>query len=278
MGKSFNGPYGHLNGKVGKLVHYMLKGQPIVRVVGAPSKKRSHKQKANQQAMSVIMNLLRPASRFINAGFELMARDTVWNPHNLAVSYNKRQALKGEYPKLSVDYSKVQLSQGDLPLAKKLEMKREENGIRISWDPAMQDQGDYDDDMVMVMTLYPEKDKANCILNATQRGTGSCFIPLEHPEGTQIEVYLAFKSSDGSGVSDTAYLGNLNGVAESKEERRKKEKRKAIENRLKIISANYFKQIQDNKGVKPQSNRFRALEKEYQDLKQRLDNLPLPQE
>lgn len=45
MAISKNGAYGHPNGKIGKLIHYMLKGQPVVRVVGRKSNKLSDKQR-----------------------------------------------------------------------------------------------------------------------------------------------------------------------------------------------------------------------------------------
>lgn len=274
MAKSLNGPYGHLTGKAGKLVHYMLKGQPIVRSVGVPSKKRSLRQKANQQAMGVIMELLRPTLRFINAGFELQARDTVWNPHNLAVSYNKRHALQGEYPNLSVNYSKVQFSTGTLPLAKGLKLEKEAAGVRISWDTTLQDKGDFQDDMVMVMAVYPAKKAADCILNITQRGTGTCFLPFRTDELTQIELYLAFKSSDGTAISETAYLGNLNGVTATTVTAVQRKNYLKTQARFKAIAANYFKQISDNRGIKPQHKRFLAVAKEYELLFEKLKDHP----
>lgn len=275
MGKALNGPYGHLQGKVGTLVHYMLKGQPVVRIVGAPPKKRSQKQKANQQAMSLIMDLLRPALRFINTGFELQARDTVWNPHNLAVSYNKKHALQGEYPNISVDYSKVMVSKGELPQAKNLKMEQEKNGLRISWDPQTQNKGDYADDMVMVLVLHPATGQAYCLLNVGQRGAGSCFVELEDNKATaQTEVYLCFRSSSGKKISDSVYLGNLNGVTESKEKPHQKARRQKLESRFKAVSANYYKQIANNNGVKPKAKAFHSLEAEYHMLKSRLEKPP----
>lgn len=276
MGKAFNGPYGHIQGKVGGLVHYMLKGQPIVRAVGVNTKPPTQKQKANRQAMAVTMELLRPALRFINAGFQLEAADTTSNPHNLATSYNKKHALKGEYPNISVDYGKVMVSKGELPLAGNMKMEQENNGIRISWDPKHQDLGDYADDLAMVLVLHPATQQAYCLLNAGHRGAGSCFVEVEGNKSTaQTEVYLCFRSSDGMNISDSVYLGNLNGAVEKKEKPHQKVKRQKMEARFNSISANYFKQIADNHGVKPENKDFRCLEKEYELLKKRLEDPPV---
>jgi hypothetical protein len=92
----------------------------------------SRDQLANYQSMAVTMRLLKNMTAFINSSFEIEARGTVKNQHNLATSYNKKQALKGEYPNISVDYSKVVLSYGDLEIAQDLKMVKTDTGIQIS--------------------------------------------------------------------------------------------------------------------------------------------------
>lgn len=271
MGKAFNGPYGHLQGKVGKLVHYMLKGQPVVRVVGAPSEHRSLKQRANQQAMKAIMDLLRPALHFINVGFELQARDTVWNPHNLAISYNKKHALKGTFPELSVDYSKVQLSAGTLPVAKDLTMQQTAEGIRINWNTVLQDQGDWNDDIVMAIALFPGTGRAVYQLNIAQRGAGTCLLAipgdlLDKPAA----VYLVFKSADGRNISKTAYAGQMNGSRIAKAEKRAAQKEMVMKKRLASLERKYVEQIEQHGGKKPENKAFLKLAADYEMLKQRL--------
>lgn len=274
MAKSPNGPHGNLIGKVGNLVHYMLKGQNVVRTVGAPSKHRSTKQKANQQAMTVLMDALRPALRFINAGFELKARNTVWNPHNLAVSYNKKHALQDTYPKLRVDYSKLCFSQGSVPMAKDLHAQKEAGGIRISWNPTLQHEGDWNDDIVMVMALFPGKERAEYQLNAGLRVTGNCLLALpQNWLDQQMEIYLVFKSSDGTGISDTAHIGSLNAPATVASTQKAQKKVQVLKANFKAVEATYFRKIKENNDIKPQTRAFRRLEKEYEILRQKVNLL-----
>lgn len=271
MAISPNGPHSHPNGKIGNLIYYTLNGQQIVRIVGVNTKPPTNKQKANHQAMAVTMNLLRPALRFINTGFRLEATGTTRNPHNLATSYNKKHALKGEYPNISVDYSKVMVSKGNLPLAGNLKMERENNGLRISWDPRDQNKGDYADDIVMVLVLHPATQQAHCLLNAGHRGAGNCFVELENNKSlAQTEVYLCFRSSSGVKISDSAYLGNFNGETGNRKEAKKKEKQQALKSRFEQVKANYLQQLQDAGSVKPKHKTFRLLESEYLMLKRRL--------
>jgi hypothetical protein len=159
--------------------------------------------------MSVTMDLLRPINDFINSSFELEARGTVKNPHNLATSYNKKLALKGEYPNISVDYSKVVLSYGDLPVSKNLKINSAEKGVQISWEA---NEG-FGNDIVMIMLYHPLRKEATYTLNACRRDAEQHFMRIwnHSMQNDPVEAYICFKSADGKQISNSIYLGNLNG-------------------------------------------------------------------
>lgn len=211
MAKSPNGPFGQLNGKLRNLVFYTLNGQPIVRTIGINNKKPSKAQLANYQAMAVTMDLLRPIKDFINSSFELEAQGTVKNQHNLATAYNKKQALQGAYPDIRINYSKVVFSYGDLPVSTNLKLAKAEKGVYISWES---NEG-LDDDIVMVMLYHPLQKDATYTLNASRRDAEQCFLRIWDPakQDEPIEAYICFKSADGKCISNSVYLGNLNGEA-----------------------------------------------------------------
>ncbi|ALL06389.1 hypothetical protein AQ505_13305 [Pedobacter sp. PACM 27299] len=222
MAICYAGPHGHPSGKIGKLFFYTLNGQPVCRLIGRPGKP-SINQLGNRQAMSVTMSLFKPMADFINVSFKLEAEGTVKNPHNLATSYNKKYALTGQYPNIKVDYSKVILSKGSLEMAEDLKLSKGEEGINLSWNTAGFENGRYDD-ILMVMVSHPDREHASSFLNAAKREDGSCFIPVhsEWMRNGQMEVYVCFKSASGQLISDSAYAGNLNGLAESQKEQEEK--------------------------------------------------------
>ena len=270
-----SGLYGQPSGKIGKLVFYMLNGQPVCRLVGRAGKP-SVNQLANRQSMSVTMDLLKPMSDFINVGFKLDSEGTVKNQHNLATSYNKKTALTGEYPNIKVDYSKVILSKGSLEMAKDLKVSKGEAGINLSWNDLITENGSYDD-ILMVMVNYPDKKQASSFLNVAKRKDGTCFIPVfraEWMKNTQMEIYVCFKSANGKLISDTTYAGNLNGVAETEKEKAETTDYNAIKARYELISADYHKRLMENWEGKTESKAFRHLEREYLVLKKRLEHLP----
>ncbi|WP_316843061.1 DUF6266 family protein, partial [Pedobacter gandavensis] len=258
MAIASHGPQGHYSGKVGNLVFYMLNGQPIVRLIGRKGKP-TILQKANYQKMEVTMKLLRNMGSFIKLGFGLQAKGTVHNAHNLATSYNKKQALKGEYPNISIDYSKVLLSQGKMPATRDLKITKLEDGLEISWDPTQTDELDFNDS-VMVMIYRPERGGAREYLNIARREEGKCFIPMyEGLLKEQMEPYIAFISADGERVSDSVYLGNLNGSTETHEDKHVQRKYQDVKERFDQVEGSYLSQIKNNYDQRPKDKAFKVL-------------------
>ncbi|WP_316749932.1 DUF6266 family protein [Pedobacter gandavensis] len=273
MGIASNGPHGHLHGKVGNLVFYMLNGQPVVRLIGRKGKP-STLQLANYQEMAVTTKLLSNMGGFIKLGYGLQARGTVHNAHNLATSYHKKHALTGQYPNISIDYSKVILSQGQLPETADLKIEKLAGGVEISWDPKDDNVLKYNDS-VMVMIFFPESGKDKEYLNIARRSEGKCFIPLNEQQlKEQMEPYISFIAADGEKVSDSRYLGNLNGKGLNEAEKQQQKKYEQVKTRFDQLEASYSKQMIANYGEKPKDKAFKYLEKEYQTLKKQLEHLP----
>lgn len=268
------GPLGFPSGKIGNMVFYMLKGQAVCRSKGKAGKP-SLKQKANREAMKVTMELLTPMKDFIKVSFKQEAEGSVKNAHNLATSYNKKQALTGEYPNIKVDYSKVILSNGTLEMAADLKISKGQDGLNLSWDAGVRGNGAVDD-LLLVVLSHPTRKRASSFLNAARRGDGKCFIPLfeEWMIAEQMEVYVCLKSANEQLISDSTYVGNLNGVSESSSEKADKERYEAVKARFDLISGDYEqKRMGYTEGVlEPKA--FRCLAREYHVLKDKLINLP----
>ncbi|MCX2452482.1 DUF6266 family protein [Pedobacter sp. PLR] len=274
MAKCTVGPFGAPSGKIGNTVFYMLNGQLICRLIGKPGKP-STKQLGNRQAMSVTMEVLKPMKDFINVSFKLEAEGTLKNPHNLATSYNKKQALTGEYPNIKVDYNKVILSRGTLEKPVDLQISKGTDGLNLSWDSGILNNAG-EDDILMVVISHPTKKQASTFLNAAKRADGSCFIPLY--EGwkmtAQMEVYVCFKSSNEKLISDSAHAGNLNGAPESESETADTAKYNVIKARFDQVAADYEQKRMDFAEGVIETKAFRHREKEYRVLKEKLEHLP----
>ena len=271
-----NSAFGHPNGKIGGMVYYMLKGQAVCRMIGEQGKP-SINQLANYQAMQVTMSLVKPMKEFIRNSFELEARGTVKNAHNLAVSYNKKQALQGEYPNISVDYSKVVLSYGELPGARDFSISKTETGLIVSWNPESYTGGYDGDDILMIQLCFPLIKMGKSLLNASRRDAGSVFITLDEQRQIEgpIEAYACFKSADGKQISNSIYLGNINGTVKSAKEQAAQEKYIALKARFDQVETDYLTQKkQIELCLKTENKAFRNLTTEYLSLKDQLAHLP----
>lgn len=267
MAISRNGIHGWPSGKLGRVVYYMLRGQPVQRTIGKPGKP-SLKQKANHESMAVVTHFLGHFKEYLNNGFELEARGTIRNQHNLAISYNKKNALKGEYPNVSIDYAKVQLSKGSLTNPESVGVKKVEGGLQISWNPLVQyEEGEQYDDCLQLAIYLPERKAQIIELNFSKRGIGTAFLPVKEDElESSMEVYLFLSAANHTSVSDTLYVGNLNGAWEQPNSR------KYEENPVEDLRTNLrFEQIKEQYGLqmklKPEDRlprkAFNSLEKEY---------------
>jgi hypothetical protein len=89
-----------------------------------------------------------------------------------------------------------------------------------------------------------------------------------------MEIYICFKSANGKRISNSVYLGNLNGEMETDEEKHEKKKYDALKARFEQVSADYLRLQELDRGLHTSTKAFRTLEKEYQVLKNKLDHLP----
>ena len=133
MGKSPNGAFGATNGKIGNLVSYKLRGQDVTRTVGHSTKQRSLLQLAISQRLTVVNEFLKPIKGRINLGFKFKAQGSTKHHYNIATSYNMINAIKGEYPFLSMDYSKAKVSSGNLKPVSNLTAEIEEEFLKLAW-------------------------------------------------------------------------------------------------------------------------------------------------
>jgi len=203
-----NGPNGSFSGKVGSVVGYKWKGLDVIRGLPRKSKKpRSEARLANEQAMKLIMGALKPLKVFIRTGFRQAAEPLNMTAFNLALSINKKQALKGEYPNLEIDWNKFAVSQGTLPGVEQATASWTDTGLHISWQDNTGVGEAYNTDHLSILIYAPDKDIWVPFLNEAARNAGECSLPAtEKWMGAKVEVFLSFISFGGELVSDGTHV------------------------------------------------------------------------
>ena len=207
MGKFERGIFGTFKGRIGNLVSYQLKGKNVIRRIGKTNKPPSLKQLSARQKMKITADFLKPTLAFINVGFELAVAGTDRHPHNEATAYNYKNALQGDYPNISIDYSKVLLSQGTLEPAINPQASLSNNILNITWDVSPEMSWGIKNDRTMLLVYCLELNKAIYVLNGAARITGQDDIELPaNYLGRELQIYLAFKASNGKSISDSVWL------------------------------------------------------------------------
>lgn len=210
MGILKNGAFGAIIGTTGNLTGYVLNGQNVVRAKSeARTKPLSQKQLANCQKMTVLNEFFDGILPLLKAGFDIEARGTKYNYHNIATSYNKINALKGEYPDIEMDFPKVLVSKGELLPPEDVTLELLPEGIKFNWYTDGWKYGN-GTDQVMMLAWDAEKKKSSIVLYGANRSQGFDTLPLPAKmKNKMLETYISFISADRLTVATSLYTGQI---------------------------------------------------------------------
>lgn len=204
MGKLANGIFGGVNGKVGNLIGYNLNGQQVVRTIGINNKPLSEKQLNNRLQMKVIMQFFHQMDTLIRTGFSPKAKNTTKNYHNLAIAYNKPNALTGFYPNVAIDFSKIIISVGELEQPKIIKATLTDNQVEFTWESTK------NTDQVVLLAYAPATKQMVFEASGAKRAIGKEILNLKPGmENVTLALYISFVSNDRLKVANSLYLGTL---------------------------------------------------------------------
>lgn len=220
MARLKNGILGPLIGKLANVVGYERLGQAVVRMEPRKTKKkkpRSDAQKAVNLRFKIVKSFISSLNGFVNVGFRQDVAGTTKIPENGAVSYNFKHAVMGEYPDLSLDYSKVLVCKGKLPGPENAVVELEGDILKFKWDVNPGWSNKLKRDQVMMLAYLPGNDRANYWLSGARRSAGAdeLEVPIQRQargaavKDEFIETYIAFISDDRQSISDSVYVGRV---------------------------------------------------------------------
>ena len=208
MGKISQGILGGISGKVGNVIGASWKGIHYLRIKPASvANPRTPGQVNQRNKFKATLDFLQPSLAFIQAGYKYQQNKQ--SAFNAAMSYILQNAIIGVAPDFSVDYANALVSRGNLTGAQNPAVSITAGLATVSWTDNSSDGNARADDTVMLLVYFPDrKESVVRVTNGSTRDLESMSADLSGFVGETAEVYLAFRTADGTAVSDSSYVGS----------------------------------------------------------------------
>ncbi|WP_214228471.1 DUF6266 family protein [Pedobacter sp. B4-66] len=209
MAKIKKGILGPVSGQIGPVIGSSWKGIPYVRGESQKEpKERTQGQLATQQKMKFINNTLVPFHPYINIGFANNAFQKT--EISAAFSLNYNTAFLGTYPNLSVDYSKLVLSVGKLPMIENITIELiDPENVKLTWSQNNVRPASFDDQLMLI--LYCEElHKTDGLVGGFKRTDTQCTFKF-NPKfaGKTLHAFVSMTSIDRKKIANSVYFGML---------------------------------------------------------------------
>lgn len=216
MGRLKNGLSGPVSGKIGGTVYYVRLGQQVSRAVPhASNKPKTKKQLIAQAVFATVNEFITTVNPVTNVGFKPKSKKTPGRTaNNEAMSANLKTVVEGVYPDFSINYSKIIVSEGRLPLPENITVVFENGTLQFTWQNQTWLESLCLLDQAMLLAYFPETNRAAYAASSNRRADQQDSLHLHlNPRNflpeTYVEVYIAFVSDDRENVSDSLYLGRI---------------------------------------------------------------------
>lgn len=211
MAKLLKGILGPISGKLGPIVGGSWKGIAYLREAPKADRKKASRtpaQLANEMKFKFVQRWLVPFYPYVTVGFSGLAKGKT--ELNAAFSAIYHQAVVGQYPNLTIDYSKVKISIGKLPPLNKPRIALASPDIlEIAWQQNVRVDALFDDQLMLVLYNADLK-KADGFIGGVKRAALRHSFKID-PEfvGKELEVYLSITSADRKKISNSLYMGRV---------------------------------------------------------------------
>ena len=205
-----NGVFGTIFGKIGNIIGYSLNGKQVFRSMSRKrTKPPTFVQQGHQMRFGLVVHFLTPLNSLINKGYG-NGKGKI-SQFNQCVAYHIKNGVKGIFPDLEIDYSKVVLTTGRLSGAHNGEVFSDGSAsLNFSWIESLRSGMDGGTDNVIPVVYNPSKDRHEFLRTISDRASQCAVlnVPMEF-SGDTVHCWLVFISADGKDFSTSSYLGTV---------------------------------------------------------------------
>jgi len=207
MGTIRNGGNGAFSGKAGSFIGSSWRDINYMRGIPKISKKpKTLKQLEQQAKFAAAVKFIQPVKDLLNVGFGGQKSGRA-SGYNLALKHVLENAISGNYPDLSIDYSKAQFAKGSLAAPIGSAVLAEAGELLLSWSPDLNPFNAFIDDEATVLIYDPASNiyMSGPLGIVRVEGEMTISIPSAYL-GNTVHVYMFFMSRQGK-LSNSSYVG-----------------------------------------------------------------------
>lgn len=208
MGQFRKGILGGFSGKVGNIIGSTWKGISYMRSLSEiRNRKVSEKQMIQRAKFAFAVAFLQPLFPIIQLGYR--TKNARQSPMNAAMAEVLKVAIEGDYPAFRINYEKLNIAKGTMPVANRQEVVLNGDELEFTWQDSTATLENYGDNQAILLAigegLYPSYSFSDFV-----RSNAGGVLPL--PDGTSgsiVHCYLAFAHHNESQVSNSRYAGSV---------------------------------------------------------------------
>jgi hypothetical protein len=209
MGIIRKGILGGFQGTVGTVVGGTWKGIDYIKSLPVISNTDPSPKQLEQRAkFKTVVDFLRPILAFVQLGFKTSGSQMTG--YNSAMSYNYKNALIGNYPALSIDYSLAAVSSGSLPNVLAPDATAEPASVvKFDWTNNSNVGVAAGTDKVMVVVYCPSVQQAVYTMAGADRADETLELNCAQFSGKQVHTWIACITEDERNIANSIYTGQL---------------------------------------------------------------------
>lgn len=195
-----------LAGKVHNVVGGTWNGIEYVRGMPAfSSNRRTSKKQSEQRAkFSLATEFFKKYSHIVDLTFQRVVGQT---PRSLAFG-NLMNAVSGTPDNLYIDYSKMLLAFGKLPVPEQASCSSTEAGkVQLNWSYNITIEERFASDSAILVAYEPQGGHFIFSMFSGRRDAGQAVLEVPAFSGKEVQVWLAFRSANEANLSRSLWVG-----------------------------------------------------------------------
>jgi hypothetical protein len=204
MGKLTPGMLGTASGKVGDVTVVTVKGVTTIRKNRKKSTSTSEDQKVQRAKFGFVQQSLNPVSDLLQITFP---KKGIVTGLNNATSDTFADAVVGDYPDFSIDYTVLKVAKGKLEEPKSAAVSQVGTNLEFTWTPNADEGNAAVTDKVVLVAICPALKKSKYTIGAADRTVGRATLDVTKFLGQTVHTYVAFITHNKRKASDSMYTG-----------------------------------------------------------------------